>query len=58
MHGGRKHGTEISGVKSSRRPRHTRGCSGKEEEGFSPGVQLPGHESDDSFTSLAEVKNV
>jgi hypothetical protein len=36
MHGGRKDGIEISGVKSSRRPRHTRDCSakgeGKEEE--------------------------
>jgi hypothetical protein len=31
MHGGRKHGIEICGVKSSRRPRHTRGCSAKEE---------------------------
>jgi hypothetical protein len=31
MDGGRKHGVEICGVKSSRRPRHTRGCSVKEE---------------------------
>ena len=32
MHGGRKHGIDICGVKSCRRPRHTRGCSAKEEE--------------------------
>lgn len=32
MHGGRKHGLEIYGVISPRRPRHTRGCSAKEEE--------------------------
>jgi hypothetical protein len=32
MHGGRKHGLEIYGVISSRRPRHTRGCSAKQEK--------------------------
>jgi hypothetical protein len=32
MRGGSKHGIKICGVKSSRRPRHTRGCSAKEEE--------------------------
>jgi hypothetical protein len=32
MHGGRKRGIEICGVKSSRRPRHTSGCSAKQEE--------------------------
>ena len=32
MNGGRKHGIEMCGVKSSRRPRHKTGCSAKEEE--------------------------
>jgi hypothetical protein len=32
MRGGRKHAIEICGVKSSTRPRHTRGCSAEEEE--------------------------
>jgi hypothetical protein len=32
MHGRRKHGIEMCGVKSSRRPRHTRGCSAEEED--------------------------
>jgi hypothetical protein len=32
MRGGRNHGIEICGVKSSRRPRHTRGCSVEEDE--------------------------
>jgi hypothetical protein len=32
MHGGRKHRTGISKVKSSRRPRLTRGCNAEEED--------------------------
>ena len=32
MCGGKKHGIEICGVKSSRRPKHTRGCRAKQEE--------------------------
>jgi hypothetical protein len=32
MHGVRKHGIEICGVQSSRKPRHTRGCSAKEDK--------------------------
>ena len=32
MHGGRKHRTGISEVKSSRRPRHTRGYNAEEED--------------------------
>jgi hypothetical protein len=31
MHGGGKRGIEICGMNSSRRPRHTRGCSAEEE---------------------------
>jgi hypothetical protein len=32
MHDGRKLEIEICGVKSSGRPRHTRGCSAEDEE--------------------------
>jgi hypothetical protein len=32
MQGGRKHGIEIYGVKSSRKSRHTRDCSADEKE--------------------------
>jgi hypothetical protein len=31
MDGGRKQGIEICGVKQSRRPRHTKSCTAKEE---------------------------
>jgi hypothetical protein len=34
MCSGRNYGLEICGVKSSKRPRHTRGCTAKEEEGL------------------------
>ena len=35
MHGGRKYGREICGVKYSRRPRHTRGYGVEEEDDIS-----------------------
>jgi hypothetical protein len=34
MDGGRKHRLEICGMKSSRRPRHTKGFDAKEEEEY------------------------
>jgi hypothetical protein len=52
MHGGRKHGMEICGVKS-RRPRHTRGCSDKEEEEEEiPQIRLRYLDSNMSSTSF------
>jgi hypothetical protein len=56
MHGGRKHGVEICGVKSCRRPRHTRGCSAKEvveEEGRAMTQAV----SRRSFTAEARVRS-
>jgi hypothetical protein len=32
MHVGRKHSIDVCGMKSSRKPRHTRDCSAEEEE--------------------------
>jgi len=43
MHGGRKLEIEICELKSSRRPRNTRGCSAKDED------------ADDTISALIKV---
>jgi ribosomal protein L12E/L44/L45/RPP1/RPP2 len=53
MHGGRKHGIEICGVKSSRRPRHTRGSSAKEEEEDEEEEEEEEEEEDEDFGVIA-----